>query len=114
MCGIIRNFSGVDVTIYAEDGTTALMRYPSVGLAIASPVVRKEHVIDGVPVIELTRERNTADGLPDPVDGVFLIVPFDVMTALPNRTDLLCVGNDVVLAGEGRDRKAVGWKSLIK
>lgn len=64
-------------------------------------------LIAGVPVIR--QVRGQVEGLPDPKDGVWIIVSRPIFDALPDRNDLLAIG-ETVRDAQG---KILGAKNLV-
>jgi hypothetical protein len=100
------NLTGTNLDIYDENGEAILEVLPTMGDIISYGTITH---IEGwdltIPLI--SKKTCVIDGLPEPREGVILIVPVIVRNALPNRHDLASPG-EPVLDGD----KIVGCKGL--
>jgi hypothetical protein len=80
---------------------------PSSGVARLQERNESAGLIAGVPVIR--QVRGQVEGLPDPKDGVWIIVSRPIFDALPDRNDLLAIG-ETVRDAQG---KILGAKNLV-
>jgi len=101
----IMNLTPHDVVIVGEDGSV-VKTFPSTGLARLSSATEKVGEVDGVPITKTVF--GAPEGLPDPVDGVLLIVSQTLKSAFPDRHDLV-VPSELVRDSEGR---VIGCRSL--
>ena len=65
-------------------------------------------LIAGIPAIR--QVRGQVEGLPDSQDGVWIIVSRPIFDALPDRRDLLAIGETV----RDSDGKIIGAKNLVR
>ena len=102
----LKNLTPHPITVCDSEGKT-LKTFASDGLVrLKASTVSAGFDVDGVPVTKT--EFGLPEGLPEPQEGVFLIVSQLVKSALPGRTDLL-VPAEVVRDSEG---KILGCKSF--
>ena|SRR5690625_2255323 len=103
----ILNFTPHDVNIVGENG--AITTFAPVGepIRLAQETVTVGEV-NGIPITET--QFGDPVGLPEPKDGVFLIVSRLILTACIDRNDLV-VPNEIVRDETGR---IVGCKSLAR
>ena len=99
----LRNFTPQTLNVKNIEGE--MVQLPSEGNAKACSKKTRIVTIEGFAVV--ANEYEGIEGLPEPEDGVFYIVPRMVILALPKRSDLLCPGelirdkNGIVVGCEG-------------
>lgn len=64
-------------------------------------------LIAGIPVVRQVRGK--VEGLPDPQEGVWIIVSRPIFDGLPERKDLVAIGETV----RDSDGKIIGAKNLV-
>ena len=84
----ILNFTPHALNVVGLDGSVTT--FPSVGVARVSTSTVSVTPINGFGVV--STEFLDVTGLPDPQDGIFYVVSRLVLSACPDRTDLLCPG----------------------
>ena len=84
----ILNFTPHNLNVVDINGVT--QQLPSVGVARVSTAKTHRDPISGFGVV--STEFLDVTGLPDPQDGTFYVVSRLVLSACPDRTDLLCPG----------------------
>lgn len=95
----LRNLTPHDINILYEGSHKRAKTFPSEGSARVAGVSKNVGGVCGVPV--KVTEYGGVSGLPDPVEGVGLIVSRMVAAALPERDDLYVPGGLVRnLAGQ--------------
>jgi len=85
------------LTVHCADGT--IREFPSQGTARVSQRDVLSDVVDGIEIFKT--EMGNVVGLPDPVDGVFIVVSRVVAAACGERQDILVPG-PFLRDGEGR------------
>jgi hypothetical protein len=102
----VKNLTPHPITVCDSEGNV-MKTIVSEGLVrLQATTVSADFAVDGVPVTKTVF--GSPEGLPEPQEGVFLIVSQLVKSALPNRGDLL-VPAEVVRDSEG---KILGCKSF--
>lgn len=101
----IRNFTPHELNVFSLGGKTQVATFPSEGNARVS---FDQDIIIDEPIPIVKQRFGPVTDLPDPVDGVRLVVSRMVASALPNRMDLLVPG-DPIRDSEG---KVIGSRGL--
>lgn len=102
----VKNFTPHPISVVNAEGETVKVFTPEGLVRLKATTEPAGFEVDGVPVTKTVF--GEPEGLPEPQEGIFLIVSQIVKTALPQRADLL-VPAEVVRDSEG---KILGCKSL--
>lgn len=107
----VLNYTPHTITICGDDGAV-VREIPSSGVARVTTTSVNLPSVDGIPVV--ATEYGSVEGLPEPQEGVALIVSMIVATALPNRSDLYRPDTGPANVVRDADGRIIGVKALTR
>lgn len=101
--GVIKNLTPHPVTIIMPDGEALTLPPEGIVPRRGTETTDTGETINGIPVVR--NSLGAVQGLPEPEEGVVLVVPFLICQALPDRSDLVApdtTPDSVVRDDQGR------------